>query len=361
MQRIVAAAGAVVLWAGAAGAGGIDRSGQGLGNLFEAGRQFELSFGYISPSVSGTDLLGGPTGDVADSYSQIALSYRQDINDRLSFAVILDQPFGADILYAPTSPLLGGTSAFAETVALTGVLRYRFDGGFSVHGGLRAQQASGEITLSGLAYGALNGYNVVLSNDLGFGYLVGVAYEKPEIALRVALTYNSAIKHEFDTTQTVLPPATVPTEVETPQSLNLDFQTGIARDTLLFGQIRWADWSSFLIDPEFFPGNGLVELDDTVTWTLGVGRRFSENWSGSVSFQYEREGDPLVSPLSPSTGRFGVTLAGVYTRDNMKITTGLNYTTVGDAQPETGTPDTPRANFTGNSSVGIGVRVAYSF
>jgi long-chain fatty acid transport protein len=347
--------------AGSVQAGGIDRSGQGLGNLFEPGRQFELSFGYVSPSVSGVDLLGGQTGNVAADYSQFALSYKQDINDRLSFGVIVDQPFGADILYGSGSPLLGGTSAEAETLALTGVLRYKFDGGFSVHGGLRAQRASGEITLSGLAYAGLNGYNVVLDNDVALGYLVGVAYERPDIALRVALTYNSAITHKFDTTQTILPAATVPTEVETPQSLNLDFQTGIAKDTLLFGQIRWADWSSFLIDPEFFPGNGLVELDDTVTWTLGVGRRFNENWSGSISFQYEKEGDPLVSPLAPTNGRVGVTLAGVYTKDNMKITTGINYTSVGDAQPETGTPDTARANFTGNSSVGIGVRVAYSF
>ena len=45
----------------------------------------------------------------------------------------------------------------------------------------------------------------------------------------------------------------------------------------------------------------------------------------------------------------------------MKITTGINYTKLGDAQPETGTPDVARANFTGNSALGVGVRVGFSF
>lgn len=149
-----------------------------------------------------------------------------------------------------------------------------------------------------------------------------------------------------------------------PQSVNLDFQTGIARDTLLFGQIRWVDWSVFRVDPAFFTpraGGGLIDLEDTTTFSLGVGRRFNDTWSGSISFQYEDKGDPLVSPLAPTNGRFGVTLGAVYSRDNIKITSGINYTWLGDAQPETGTPDTARADFTDNSSVGIGLRIAYTF
>lgn len=367
MKRLLMASVAVVAGGTSAFAGGIDRSGQGLGALFEKGRYMELSFGLASPSVEGTDVLAQPTGDVAGTYSQLGFSYKYDINDKLSMALNLDQPFGADIAYGLTSPLLGGTTAKAETYAVTGILRYKFNDAFSVHGGLRMQHAKGTITLSGLAYGTppagLSGYRVELDGDWAPGYLVGVAFEKPEIALRVALTYNSAIKHEMDTTQTIVPPATgTVTEVETPQSINLDFQTGIAKDTLVFGQVRWADWSSFLIDPVNFPGNGLVELEDTVTYTLGVARRFNENWAGSISVNYEGKGsDDLVSPLAPTNGRIGATLGAIYTVDNMKITAGINYTKVGDARPETGTPDTARASMTGNSVVGIGVKVGWSF
>ncbi|MGQ0566673.1 MAG: OmpP1/FadL family transporter [Gemmobacter sp.] len=366
MKHLATAAGLVALSAGAASAGGIDRSGQGIGILFEKGRVVELSFGSVSPSVSGNDVAafgGGPSGQVADNYVQFSLSYKQDLNDKLSLALIMDQPFGADILYGPGSVALGGTRAYAETIATTALLRYKFTENFSVHGGIRAQRASGEIDLRGLAYGLLNGYSVQLDNDIGFGYSVGVAYERPEIALRVALTYNSKVKHEFDTVQNIIPISPTVTEVETPQSVNLDFQSGIAKDTLIFGQIRWVDWSAFKIDPPGFPSDGLVDLDDTTTYTIGVGRRFNENWSGSISFTHEpATGDDLVSPLAPTNGRNGVTLAAVYTKDNMKITTGINYTEVGDAMPETGTnPDVARADFRDNTSVGIGVRVAFTF
>lgn len=367
MKLFLATVSALAAAASGAMAGGIDRSGQGVGLLFEPGRVMELSFGMVNPSVEGTDVAGAPTGNVANDYAQIGLSYKYDINDKLSFALNIDAPFGADVEYAATSPLLGGTIAKASSEAITGLLRYKVSENFSVHGGIRAQRASANITLRGLAYGGLSGYNVALGSDTAPGYIAGVAYERTDIAMRIALTYNSAIKHEFATQETLNgAPIAAPgvTSVETPQSVNLDFQSGIAPGTLLYGQIRWADWSNFQLQPAAFgglTGGGLIDLDDTVTYTLGVGRRINDNWAGSVSIQYEKKGDPLVSPLAPTNGRIGVSLAAIYTMDNLKITAGVNYTKVGDAQPETGTPDTARANMTGNSSVGVGIKVAYTF
>lgn len=377
MKKIATALGAVALTATTAHAGGIDRSGQNIGVLFEKGRLVELSFGRVSPNVSGVDVAafgGRASGDVAVDYTQIGLSYKYDINTQTSFALIIDQPFGAKVSYAPTSAALGNTAADAKSTAVTGLLRYKFNENFSVHGGLRAQQAKASVDLRGAAYAGLNGYSASFDSDWALGYVIGVAYEKPEIALRVALTYNSAIKHNFNTIENILPGVTNPTEVKTPRSVNLDFQTGVAADTLVFGQVRWADWSQFTLRPLGFNtattgpvspnGLSLVNLDKTVTYTLGVGRKFSDTWSGSVSVTYEKKGNPLVSPLAPATGKLGVTLASVYTRDNMKITTGINYTKLGDATPYTGPSrdaTAARANFSGNKAVGIGVKVAYSF
>ncbi len=36
-----------------------------------------------------------------------------------------------------------------------------------------------------------------MNKDFQFGYLLGAAYEIPDIALRVALTYESKTKHKF--------------------------------------------------------------------------------------------------------------------------------------------------------------------
>lgn len=358
MKRFMLASTAILAATGAH-AGGIDRSGQGLGALFEKGRYVELSYGFASPTVDGRDVAAQPTGDVAGSYSQLSLSYKADINEKLSYAINLDQPFGADVQYGLTSPVLGGTSAQTTTFAATGILRYKFNDAFSVHGGLRLQHAKGDIRLQGAAYDALSGYNVQFAGDWAPGYLIGVAFEKPEIALRVALTYNSKVKHEFETTQVIFPSGTN-TEVETPQSVNLDFQTGVAKDTLVFGSIRWVDWSAFKIDPVGFPGDGLVDLEDTTTYTLGIGRRFSEQWAASFSLSYEPKGsDPLVSPLAPTDGRYGATIGASYTMDKMKISGGINYTWLGDAQPQTA--GGARANMTDNSLIGVGVKVGWSF
>jgi long-chain fatty acid transport protein len=371
MKQMMISVSALAFAAGAASAGGIDRSGQSIAVLFEKGRYVEFSLGHVSPSVSGNDvaLFGAqPSGDVAGSYAQVGLGFKTDLNDSLSAALILDQPFGADVLYpVPGSIALGGTLAKAESLALTGLLRYKFNDSFSVHGGLRLSKASGNIRLSGAAYGALSGYNVDLADEMALGYVAGVAYEIPDIALRVALTYNSAIEHDFDSTETIagfpLGPVST-TKVKTPESVNLDFQTGIAADTLLFGGVRWVHWSQFRVDPPIFTTfvpTGLIDLENTTTYTLGVGRKFTDSWSGAVSVSYEGKGDPLVSPLAPTNGRVGVTLAAVYTHGNMKITTGLNYTRLGDSQPETGTPDVARADFTDNDSLGVGVKVGFTF
>lgn len=377
MKTMLGATTALVVGTLTAQAGGIDRSGQGISALFEKGRYVEFSFGSLTPEVTGNDVAlfgGGSTGDVAGDYTQLGFAYKFDVNEDLSFALIVDQPFGADVLYAGTSVALGNTLAFAESVAVTGLLRYKVSDRFSIHGGLRADQASALINLRGAAYGALNGYGVTLSNDWALGYVAGVAYEIPDIALRVALTYNSEIEHDFPTVEAGLPGALAAlngvasvTTVNTPQSVNLDFQSGIAEDTLLFGQLRWADWSNFKLRPSGFvqvPGqtDGLISLEDTITYTLGVGRRFNETWSGAVSVSYEATGSSnLVSPLAPTDGRIGVTVGGTYTHENMKVTFGVNYTELGDAQPETGTPDTARASMSGNSVIGVGIKVGYNF
>lgn len=371
MKYLLTTTAALVVGAGAAVAGGVDRSGQSIGIIFEQGNYAELSYGLINPDVTGNDVAmfgGRATGSVAGNHSLPGLAFKYDLNERTSVSVIYGQDYGADILYPlGESFALGGTSATLESDVVSAILRHKFNENFSVHGGIRASKASGFVQLSGLAYGPLNGYNVSFDDAWGTGYLVGAAYEKPEIALRVALTYFSKVTHDLDTTEnSALLPAnlTSVTSVDTPQAVNLDFQTGVAANTLVFGSARWVDWSNFMIDPQglvALTGSGLVALEDTVTYTLGVGRKFSDNWSGSVFATYEPKGDPLVSPLAPTNGYKGIGVAAVYTRDNMKVTMGVRYLELGDAQPETGTPDTARASMTGNSAVAVGIKVGFSF
>ena len=363
MKRILLTTAAFGLAADMAQAGGVDRSGQGIGIIFEKGNYAELSFGVINPNVSGTDLTSAPTGSVAGNHTLPGIALKYDLSEQLSATLIYGQDYGADISY-PAGSLLGGTMAELNSDVLTGILRYKFDDNWSAHGGIRASKASGEVTLAGGAYtpAGLNGYNVVFDDAWGTGYLVGAAYERPDIALRVALTYFSKVTHDLDTTQrmgaTIIAAPDV-THVDTPQAVNLDFQTGVAANTLLFGSVRWVDWSEFLIRPSALGGASLTDLEDTTTYTLGVGRKFNDNWSGSVFASYEPEGDPNVSPLAPTNGYKGIGVGVVYTQDNMKVTMGARYLDLGDANAAPG--GTPVASMTGNHAVALGVKVGFNF
>ncbi|MFT4015003.1 MAG: outer membrane protein transport protein [Paracoccus sp. (in: a-proteobacteria)] len=364
----------LVTGAGPALAGGIERAPQSLSPLFEEGDYLELSFGGVSPKVSGHDLAiygGRKTGDIATGYGFAGLAYKRQFTENLSGAFIMEQPFGSDIHYKSVadggSVMLGGTSVNVDSTTYTALLRYKFQNNFSVHGGLRGSHAEGEVHLSGSAYGALSDYNVKLDGAWGLGWVAGAAWERPDIAARISLTYNSPIEHEFDTTETsVLGQLDSETKVKTPRSWVLEGQTGIAPDTLLFGSIRWVNWSEFKVNPQMLVSSfgieeGLVSLEDTTTYTIGVGRKFTENWSGSISFMYEPENNDLVSPLAPTNGRKGVTLAAIYTQDNIKVTTGVSYVKLGEAYAETDTPDTARAEMSGNHAWAVGVRIGYSF
>ncbi|AZV78175.1 hypothetical protein EBB79_10000 [Parasedimentitalea marina] len=362
MNKYIATSAMLALVSGGASAGGIDRSGQTLGALFEEGNYVELSFGSISPDVSGT-AIGTGSGDMASRYSQFGGAYKRDINDQLSFALIFDQPFGANVDYPTgTGYVFSGATAELTTNALTGILRYKMDNGFSVHGGVRLQTLEANVGIPAVA-----SYTGVGERDESFGYLVGAAYEKPEIAMRIALTYFSKIKHDFATTETYAG-GTVDsvTSTETPQSVNLDFQTGIAEGTLLFGGVRWVEWSEFDISPLLYTGtlvgSPLVSFsDDTFTYTIGVGRKLTETLSGSFAVSYEDTKGGYVSNLGPTSGRLGATLGLRYTKDNMVISGGLNYTRVGSASTVVSSSPFLTSSFTDNSSIGAGIKVGYHF
>jgi len=379
-KRLLTGTAALMLTAAPVFAGAIERAPQSLGILFEQGNYVEFGAGRVSPKLSGNDVgFGTATGDIAKNYNFFGLGYKHQFNENLSGAIIIEQPFGADMYYPgdPATTALGGTAVDVDSTTYTALLRYKFDNNFAVHGGLRGSHASGDVTLQGVAYGAVNGYNAKLDGVWGWGYVLGASWEKPEIAARVSLTYNSPVEHDFDTTESgpLIDPdgpgelpelplldGTSTTKVKTPRSWTLEGQTGVAANTLVFGSIRWVNWSEFRVDPVRFVGvtrDGLVDLEDTTTYTLGVGRKFTENWSGALSFGYEKSGRRLVSPLSPTTGRKSVGLAAIYTQDNWKVTTGITYIKLGDADAETA--DTARAEFRDNDAWGVGVKVGYSF
>ncbi len=313
-----------------------------IGIMFEPGNYVEGSLVYGDPAVSGDDALGFLTGDVAKSFTTGSLGIKLQFSERLAGALIYNQPYGIDVAYGSDSPIFSGTTTNWDSNALTALLRYKFDDNWSVYGGLRGVQNSGDAVVSGAGAGALAGYQADLSEELDYGYLIGASYEIPDIALRVALTFASSIDVDATATESVPAaaggPATLTSDLnyELPKSLTLDFQSGVAPKTLVFGPVRWVEWSRFNISPAFYTGAVGQPLaswpEDVITYELGVAHQATDRLAlaSTISYEDERNKDG-ANALGPYNGFVAVGLGAQYEVDDWRISAGVKRYWLKDA------------------------------
>jgi long-chain fatty acid transport protein len=370
---------------GLVSAGGIERNPQTTAILFEEGTYLEFGYNYVSPRVSGTQVLpfpgsvvGSSSGDMAPAYSFSSLAYRTDITDALSFALILDEPIGADVDYTGLGATPGylyrtgfGSQAELRSHQVTLAARYEMPNGFSVYGGARIVGFEGQVDLFNGTGGGAARYTLDAEASTEIGYMLGAAYERPDIAMRVALTYYSETNHDITASETT-GLGTTPTTFQTavPQQLLLEGQTGVAEGTLVFGSIRWTDWTEFMLSPPVYvagvsSGRALVEYEkDVFTYVIGGARVLNDQWTLLGSLTYEAEQDVFSGNLGPTDGRTSIGIGARYTQGNMRITGGINYTWIGEAETQAPAPvpvGTQFSSFTGNSAIGVGLRVGFSF
>lgn len=380
---------ALAVCATMASAGGIDRSRLPYAAMFEAGSYAELGFSTVSPSVTGAyaapaSLLGASSGNMAERYTTMSLGFKTDLTEKLSVGVFVNQPYGADAKY--TAGFYNGLEAHWTSNQIAALVKYDVAEGISVYGGakyvtskaeiaipdrmIRASMAAAGGTAAGLAavapQGSLN-YTATTESDSQAALIVGAAYEKPEIALRVGLTYEQGFTHSFATTETL--PAfamtllggsrSSTTDIEMPRSLTLDFQSGVAKDTLVFGMIRYSEWSLWQVRPSLYNAafnSSVTQIDnDVMTYQLGVGRRLNDNLSVFGRVTYEEAKGGVASRLAPTDGSTSIGIGATYRQDKLKITGGIEYATLGSAT------DASRTSFTGSDALGFGVQIGYSF
>lgn len=161
--------------------------------------------GVLPPSLGGLTVPGN-TGNLLGSDWKFSGALKGDINDRLSYVLMFDQPYVANTSYSrgsfPAAFNYGGTNADLDTYQISGGLAYDVNPNIKVYGGLRAQRLDAKAAIP-----VLLDYSIDAKDDWGWGGFVGAAYARPELGLRVALTYQSKISYDLDTRET----ATFPT------------------------------------------------------------------------------------------------------------------------------------------------------
>lgn len=353
-------------------AGGLDRSGQSISAFLQSGNYAEAGISVLDPDVQGKDLAGNKVSDMAEDYYFPTAAIKIQATDKISLGLLYDQPFGADSQYPADTKSFSdrgeGTAVEVKTNNITALIGYQPTENWNVYAGPVYQTVKANVSLRGAAYGALSGYDIKLKEEDAYGWLAGFAYSIPEIALKAAVTYRSEIKHEVETSESfafgLLRPASTTTEVTTPQSVNLDLQTGIAQDTLAFANIRWVHWDQFAVTPDVLKAksnNNLIDYsDDQWSATVGLGRKFNAKWSGTAAIGWDSGAGNPVTTLGPTEGYWSVGLGGQYSpAENYFIAGGVKYFWLGDAQAQTG--GKVAGNFEDNTAIGYGMKIGYRF
>lgn len=263
-----------------------------------------------------------------------------------------------------------GTNVEIRTNSVTGLVGLKLgqSKNVQVYGGVAAQRLMGKVRLRGIAYQGATGYDAKITTDTAAGFVAGVAYYKPEIALKAALTYRSDIEHNTDVAE-IFPALgangikTQDFSVTLPESYNLDFQTGINPTTLLTAKVRYVPWGKFAIDPTLYTattGASIVSYaDDQWQAELGLGKKLSEKVSVSGSVGYDSGAGNPVSTLGPIKGYYSVGLGAKYNvTPEWSVSLGGKYLQFGDATAQL--PNKAMAGkFEDNHGFIAGLKIAY--
>ena len=289
--------------------------------------------------------LGGITQNNLTSGNVTTIKGGYDVKSGSSIGYVVgaaysipDIAFRAEVLYQPNSKISTKTTYDASSQSA-------FSAG--------ALQAVGEATATAAA--AAPGATpqsiqtaVAAATDLNDPTSAGTA------AVVAAATAAAGLNGDYDT------------EVSRPETLTVNLQTGIAADTLMFASYHRAKWSGAPVVVDVASAsNGDInpKIDETFgdseKFTIGLGRKFSDNLSGSLSYSKEEGGgDTATSLFTFSNGTETLSAGLRYTVDNMDISIGVSHSQLGDVTVDGGAGDIV---YEGNTVTAMGVKIAFAF
>ena len=283
----------------------------------------------------------------------------------------------------------GGTQVEVDTQNLSFIFGLSPIENVTLYAGGVYQTIEGNVSLRGSAYSIFNGYDAQIKETSGTGWLAGAAYQIPEIALKASVTYRSEIDQDATVTEigytalgavnpamaAIVASPDKKLTITTPQSVNLDLQSGIMADTVAFANIRWVNWKDFSIRPDKFGqvselataatgGNGfnLVDYtDDQWSVNAGVGRKVTDKWAGNVSVGWDSGAGNPITTLGPTEGYWNLGLGVQYSPTPATfIAGGVKYFWLGDADAKVSS-GTVVGDFQDNNAIAYGLKMGYRF
>jgi long-chain fatty acid transport protein len=338
---------ALLACTGLANAGGFSRGTADTDIIYEdgnfnirAGATFvsptrKITKGFVAPVFGGSNV----GHDNTNSFVIPSAAIKLNVTDDLRCSGSLSTPYGGDADWRNPSGTSGKLSEKFVITELAATCGYKFDlskGQAWVLGGIYHETFNYNLSAVG---GAVN----VKLNSTDVGFRLGAAYAIPEIALRAEVMYRSGTRHEATGTTTRLAPTgtaldglplgfAVPVakgDGNLPQSVDVKIQSGVAPGWLVFGSVKWTDWSvnnqlNLVLAPGAVSAN-IYNWRDGVTVSAGVGHAFNEKLSGAASLTYDR-GVGTGWDLSADSWTLGA--GGSYKDDlggELKVGGGITY------------------------------------
>lgn len=332
-----------LLISGVANAGGFDRGGVNIDQLFDAAPySFDAGVTYVSPqrtlkNVQRLDGSGMSTSeiDVGGDYVVPRIGVKANIFEPVDCLASYTKPYGAEAdfgmnnAYSPTA-----VEYYVKTNDFGVTCSYKINvgkGAIRFIGGVSYQEVDAFLSRQTLLAFGNTGLGKFKLSDEAWGWRVGTAYEIPEIALRASLMYSSSYKYDglsgtVDTTGFAGGPggnftgvSPVSASAEIPQAVEFKLQSGIAPGWLAFGSVRWQEWSKLgivpingVINPVFgTPSPVSFDLLYRDGWTVsgGIAHKFSDQLSGAVSLTWDR----------------GTSTTSGYQSDTWSVASGISY------------------------------------
>ena len=351
---------------------GLERINVDPSFLFTKGNFAEIGFANIDPSLPAVKGTGSAftfqSGlDVGQSFSALTGSVKTEMGDNFDLGLFYtSQGNGVGLDYGTITGLEGNITIKAdlEIPTLAAIGKYQINDAMSVFVGAKQTTVKAGATLKlGMDSNSNTNPDVTshweLAEKSGIGAIYGAAYEMPEIALRVVLTIEDDIALNIPATAKGGLADTGTATASIGDAMSLNFQTGIAEDTLLFGNIRRSSWADNQVKvPVLVAGLTQVSsFSDGDSYSLGIGRKINDDLSLSISGFYDGSSGGSISELAPTGATRTLSLGGKYAiSDAADLSFGGSYSQRGDALTSS-----YKASLTDSKVISLGAKVGFRF
>lgn len=349
--------GSALLLASQTYAGGLENAKLDSTYLFSDSNVVHVGASWGTGNIEGSSVDGSKTGNGAEDLVISELGLKYEIDEQWATALYYHQPYTSKVKYK--KGLYTGMEGIWDSRALAGIVRYNINDTYSVYGGLsmvKTDTVSAKLNSNVLPtdYSVKN-----TSSDVGNRYVMGGAYQIPEIGFLAALTYQSSFEHKLKTEEKGFGQKLNSTaDVIMPQAVTLDLQSAVAEDKFIYGSVRWVEWSKFEIAPTLFKqvtDQSLLTFKNSFSFSAGYAQTLSERLVGTVFIGYEKPEGGDLAALSPYDGYKSIGFGGSYELSSWNVNAGIEYSVGRDGTDELGT------KYENVSSVGISTSVDYHF